>query len=208
MTDWTNETDELELDTLSKGPAPEHAPLLGKRLEGVIPEDLKWLAYVARLAPDDRAAAFLLPEEMPGPGSQPQRIRDALETAHRRAFANPQFRIEDYEPGRIQGEMRVLLPQGREYHFHFHNELGWKATIVVSTGDEERSFPAYYRQICMNPVRLAAAMGGELDTSQVIFTPLSGAEIQRLEENSELDRLTAQAMRRLSAQYQALAGGL
>jgi hypothetical protein len=199
------ETNLSELDAPTRETSAEHAPVFGRGDEQAIHKDQSWMAYVARLAPADRRAAFLLPDELPGDQSGPQQIRSAIEVALRRAFASPQFRIEDYELGKIQGEMRVLLPQGIELRYHFNNELGWKATVVISSGSQERSFPAYYRRACMNPVR-RAAIGGELDTSEVLFTPLDGEEIQRIAANPELDRMTAQALRTLSAQYKMLSG--
>jgi hypothetical protein len=205
MTDWMTETDMLELDTPSREPSAEYAPVFGSRDEQTIHEDQRWMAYVARLAPDDRRAVFLLPDELPDAQSGPQQIRSAIKVAIRRAFSSPQFRIEDYELGKIQGEMRVLLPQGIELRYHFNNELGWKATVVINSGGEERSFPAYYRRACMNPVR-RAAIGGEVDTSEVLFAPLDREEIQRIAANPELDRMTAQALRRLYRQYKMLSG--
>ena len=205
MTDWTTETDMLELDTLSREPSAENGPVLGRPAEQAILEDQMWPAYVARLTLDDRGAAFLLPDELPDARSSPQQIRTAIEIAIQRAFSGPQMRIDDYALGRIQGEMRVLLPQGIELHYHFNNELGWKATIVTNFEGEERSFPAYYKRACMNPVR-RVAIGSEVDTdtSEVVFTPIDGEEIQRIAANPELDRMTSQALRRLYAQYKML----
>jgi hypothetical protein len=203
MTDWTTETDLSELDASTRETSAKYAPVLGRGDEQAIHKDQRWTAYVARLVPDDHRAAFLLPDEAPDLHAKPQQIRHAIGLATRRALGNQPLRIEDYELGRIQGEMRVLLPQGRELRYQFKDELGWKATIVIGAGREERAFPAYYRRACMNPARYVA-IGGELDTSEVVFTALDGEEIQRIAANPELDRMTIQALRRLYRQYKVL----
>lgn len=99
--------------------------------------------------------------------------------------------------------MRVLLPQGREFRYHFNDELGWKAAIVVSTGSEEPTLTAFYRKACMNPAR-CVVLEGELGTSKVLFTPIDGKEFEQIVGDLELDRMTASALRRMRRQYKEL----
>ncbi len=202
---------ELETDTASKltshleGTLEESDRLLGVPKMQPLEDDKRWLAYVAKLTVDDHQAAFLLPNELPGPRSDKQQVLAAMETALRRAYSHPQMRIEDYVLGKIQGRLRVLMPQGIEMTFHFENELGWKATMIISSANEERSFPAYYRHTCMNPLR-RLALTGQFDSSEITFRPVEGEQVEQMMADPEVDNLTANALKRLYRQYQMLSG--
>lgn len=205
MTDWMIASDLVEPDAPTRERSTMFLPAFDQEDARVVQmEDRRWLAYVARLAPTDLDAAFLLPDEAPDRQSTPQQIRNAIRLATRRALGSRSLHIQDYELGRIQGEMRVLLPQGSELRYYFNDELGWKATVVIGTGADEYAFLAYYRETCMNPARYVAAVGGELDTSRVVFMPLDEEAVERLAASPELDRMTFRALRRLGRQYLAL----
>jgi len=202
---------ELETDTARelKSGLEEHSAasdrLLTKPKMQPLDEDKLWLAYIAKLTPDDHQAAFLLPDELPGPRSDKQQILAAMEKAIRRAYSNPQMRIEDYVLGKIHGRLRVLMPQGIEMTFHFENELGWKATMIISSAAEERSFPAYYRHTCMNPLR-RLALTGQFDSSEITFRPVVGEQVEQMLADPEVDLLTANALKKLYRQYLMLSG--
>lgn len=202
---------ELETDTTRKvepgleRPSTANEPFFARLDSQPVAADKQWLAYVASLTLDDHEAAFLLPDELPDAHASKQQIIDAMETALRRAYSNPQMRIEDYVLGTIKGRLRVLMPQGIEMTFHFENELGWKATIVMISSDEERSFPVYYRQTCMNPLR-RAALTGQLDSSEIKFNPVDSEQIEQMVTDPEVDHLTANALKELYRQYLMLSG--
>lgn len=204
MTEWPTDTKITQLDSPNRDMFDDYAAVSERMDDLAIGQDRLWLSYVAKLSVDDSQAAFLLPHELPDASSEPRQVRRAIWLAMQRAYGGPQFRIIDYEMGRIQGTMRILLPQGIELQYHFNDELGWKATVVIITGNEERSFPAYYRKACMNPIR-RAAIDGQVETSEVVFKPLEGEEIQNIAANPELDQMTARALGRLQRQYKMLA---
>lgn len=198
-----------EIDLLnSDHPTTEYVtdsiPISPSNPRQYILEDRTWREYVSQLAPDDESGAFLLPDELPKEGSTPRQIRSAIGIATRRALGiRHRFLIKDYVLGRIRGEMRVLLPQGREISYHFNDELGWKATVVIDADNEEETFVAYYRQKCMNIARIVAYLGGQLDTSRVVFTPLDTKESEQIVTNSELDRAIDRNLMRLRRKYLA-----
>jgi hypothetical protein len=193
-----DKTDLSELDLCPTQCLAEHELFSERDRRTYIIQEQKWRAYVSQLTPDDRNGAFLLPEELPTRKFKPREIRYALSKATHRAFGNiSKFRIEDYVLGRIRGEMRILLPQGREYSYYFNNECGWKATIIINTDVEEYSFLAYYRSRCMNPARYVPQFKGKLDTSRVEFTPLDSGESEQIRENLSLDYTIDNNIKRL-----------
>lgn len=170
-----------------------------------IEADLVWLEYVGKLPPDDATGAFLLSSELPNERFSPRQILAAILRATRRAFqpATP-LEFSDYELGRIWGTMRVLLPQGREYEERFNGEPGWKATGILGKGYEARPITAYYRQRCMNPLRVISRTEAVLDTSDITFVP-DGQEVpEYISESSALNELVSSSIARLREQYQAL----
>lgn len=184
----------------------EHHPATSKSAETLCVEDQHWEAYVSLLAADDEQGAFLLPDELPTSNDLPETIRQAIQTATRRAFGRGSaIRIENYVQGTITGLMRVLLPQGKELAYQFKGELGWQARVVFQDEAGERSFTAYYRKQCMNPIRLAVHYGGEVDTSQVQFTPLEGGEVEPVKVAPDLNQLFERRKRYLRRAYRRLA---
>ncbi len=194
--------------------------------------DRAWQGYVAGLAVEDDRGAFLLPDELPGPGASPEEVRYAIQTATRRAFLGhrepadgprqsgsrsgmrnllgalrrffqPAARVQviDVAPGILTGELRMLLPQGRETTIEFNQEPGWRADVVISGDSVPFHGVFYYRSLCMNPVRAAVARGAEIDASQVYFEPLDRGRVQAILSDQGQDRLTVSAVRRLQAEY-------
>ena len=172
---------------------------------GNSPEDLAWLDHLASLPPKDLRGAFVLTSELPNRRSSPRDVLDALVLAARRAFG-PEKRLEftDYEQGRLWGTMHVLLPQGREEKVHFNGEPGWKAVGILGEGYEARPVITYYRERCMNPLRVISRTEAVVDTSDVTFIPLQRDAPELVVVNPALDELIASSTRRLAAQYQSI----
>ena len=169
--------------------------VLRKRLEEEL--EKKWRTGVAGLPPNDTTGAFLLPEELPDDHSPRLVVKRAIEKASRRAlWPDRMVWVQDHALGKINGVMRVMLPQGGDFEHAFHNELGWRATVFVDDGTKQQTFVAYFRLVCMNPIMCAARHGGILDTSSVEFTPVSAKETQRASDAaSPLYRATAELAR-------------
>jgi hypothetical protein len=185
---------------------PDLRSIVSNQVE--VAHDLRWFAYVSQLDPDDDQSAFLLPDELPGESSSREEILTALVRAARRAFGLgsniTKLQLKDYELGYIRGELRVLLPQGREGRLNFKDELGWKAIAIIGEGEEERELICYYRSLCMNPARLASLIDADIDSSKVEFRPIGSEEIEKISANPEVDRMTQMNMRMLRSQYQRL----
>jgi hypothetical protein len=192
--------------------------------------DLRWLAYVSQLDPDDDQSAFLLPDELPDEWSSREEIQTAILRATRRAFGlgsqpvgeanrdlaliglhgglgrnRAKLQLKDYELGYIRGELLVLLPQGKEIRWYFEDELGWKAIAIIGEGLKQRELTCYYRSICMNLARLAAWVNGDIHSSNVEFIPVGSEEIKTIIANAEVDRITEAILHRLRSQYRELA---
>lgn len=166
--------------------------------------DSEWLKYLSNLTPDDPDGAFLLSEELPDEMSDPSKIINAILTSTHRAFGTGRrFRIIDYVRGKISGLMKVLIPQGSQRTYHFNNEVGWKATVIMDDEKGTKVFKAYYKQICMNPVNLIQD-GGELDTSEVDFKPIGKGESEQISQDPLLEFIIRVNMLRLQEQYNSL----
>lgn len=170
-----------------------------------IQADLDWLNYLGKLPPEDAGGAFLLSSELPNEDTPPRQILAAIMRATRRAF-QPSSPLEftDYELGRIWGTMRVLLPQGREIQERFNGERGWKATAILGERYETRPVTVYYRQRCMNPVRVISRSEAVVDTSDVTFVPDGQDVPQYITASPDLAALFAAGIDALIEQYQAL----
>jgi len=177
----------------------------GRSPGGRDPEDLEWLDYLATLPPKGVRGAFLLVSELPDWRSSPRAVLEAIGRASRRAFETEKpIEFTDFEAGRLWGTMRVLLPQGREIREDFAAEPGWKAVAILGQGYDARPITTYYRQQCMNPLRVNSQTEAIVDNSDVIFAPIGRDLPEMISPSPAVDSLVASSLARLSIQYHSV----